>query len=324
MRRLKISWEVALMKISDTAAFLREHDDFLILTHRYPDGDTIGSGYALFHALKAIGKRARVICGDNIPKKYSYITEKAVFEDFEPQCIVAVDVADTKLLGSLEAEYKDKVELCIDHHGSNTRYAKNLFLEETAAAGELVYQLIKELGAEVDKNIAECIYTAVSTDTGCFKYSNTTSQSLRIAAELLDIGIDTATINYLMFDCRSKAKIMLEKLVLESLRFDCDGKCASVFVTSDMIEKSGADDNDLDGMASIPRTIEGVKCGVTFRSSDSGFKISVRTHGDINACSICGELGGGGHPAASGCFVAGDMEYAYSKVIGVVKKYLEE
>lgn len=184
--------------------------------------------------------------------------------------------------------------------------------------------LVKELGVEVDSDIAECIYTAVSTDTGCFKYSNTTSQTLRIAADLIDTGIDTATINYFMFDCRSRAKITLEKYILESLRFEFGGKCASVFVTSDMIEKSGAGDNELDGIASIPRTIEGVKCGITFRSSDTGFKISVRTHGDINACSICSELGGGGHPAASGCFIKGDMEQAYEKMINVVKKYLEE
>lgn len=312
------------MMLSEAAAFLREHDDYIVLTHRYPDGDTLGSAYALFYALKAIGKRSKVICGDNIPKKYSYITDKVAFEEFAPQCILAVDVADTKLLGSIEKKYKDKVDLCIDHHGSNVRYAKNLFLEETAAAGEIIYNLIKELGVEVDKNIAECLYTAISTDTGCFKYSNTTSQTLRIAADLLDIGIDKSTINYLMFECRSKAKIMLESLVLESLRFDCDGKCASVFVTSDMIEKSGADDNDLDGMASIPRTIEGVLCGITFRSSDNGFKISVRTNGDLNACSICSELGGGGHPAASGCFVSGTMEQAYEKMVSIVKKYMEE
>lgn len=116
------------MKLSDAASFLREHDDYLILTHRYPDGDTIGSGYALFHALRRIGKRARVICGDKFPGKFSYITEKVNFEEFEPKCIVAVDVADAKLLGSLAEEYGDKVELCIDHHGSNTKYAKNLFL----------------------------------------------------------------------------------------------------------------------------------------------------------------------------------------------------
>lgn len=312
--------------LNEAIDYIKSEDDFYILTHRYPDGDTLGSAFALYRILKLCGKRARVLCSDEIPKKYDYLHDDITPEEFEPKCIIAVDVADTKLLGKpLMDEYSERVDLCIDHHISNLEYSDKLLLDgQASAAGEIIFDMINEMGLEVTTKFAEAVYTAISTDTGCFKFSNVTPKTLRIAAQLMEVGIDTQKINRLMFDNRSKEKIALEVEVLKSLRYDLDGRCAAIFITKDMIEKTGAGDDDIEGFASIPRAIEGVDWGITFRQSDTGFKISLRTNPPTGSASdICGKLGGGGHAAAAGCFVKGDAETAYKTVIDVIRKSTE-
>ena len=150
------------------AEFLMDNDNFVILTHASPDGDTLGSGFALRAALELLGKKAKVICPDEIPAKFNFIAMQKDI-DFEPETVVAVDIADDKLLGSLREVYKDKIELCIDHHRSNTEFAKRLYLEaDSGAATECVYNVIEVLGVEITPYIASCLYLGMATDTGCF------------------------------------------------------------------------------------------------------------------------------------------------------------
>ena len=160
------------------AELLREQDNILILTHAHPDGDTLGSGFALCRALMALGKNARVINTDEIPKKYDYLYKDLSFADFKETYIVAVDVATENLLGAFADVYGGKINLCIDHHGTNTEYAENLLLIETASACEIIYQVILALGVSIDKKTADCLYTGISTDTGCFRYASTTADKV--------------------------------------------------------------------------------------------------------------------------------------------------
>lgn len=310
------------IKICDAIELLNSNDNFLILTHKDPDGDTLGSAFALCRVLLRRGKSAKVACPGTIPDKYGYLYNDIKNSgELEPEYIIAVDVADTALLDEpYRSQYENCINLCIDHHISNTGYAENLLLDsEASAAGEVIYDLLYEMGEDFDIFTANCLYTAIATDTGCFKYSNNTPKSMRIAAKLMETGIDVQRINRLMFETRSAARVSLEMKVLESLVYDVDGKCASIFIMNDMIEATGANDGDWEGLSAIPRTIEGVECGITFRQSKGGFKISVRTTPSVDASRICSVLGGGGHRGAAGCFVKGSREEVYKKVLDVVK-----
>ena len=287
------------ISLSEAADFLKQRDNYVILTHQNPDGDTLGSGFGLAMLLEKLGKKSTVICSDEIPNKYGYFTK------FAPQnanfkqdvTVVAVDVADVKLLGKLQEEYASKVALCIDHHFSNIGYAAATYLDSNAAANcECIFDLAKALEVDVDKKIALALYTGISTDTGCFRFSNTTSKTLRIGADLMELGIDTAEINRIMFETKSRIRVELERMALEAMEFHFDDKCAIITVTREMYEKTGCKDEDLEGITSISRSIEGVMVGVTLRQrEDGGFKISVRTYPPIDAAEICKRVGGGGH-----------------------------
>ncbi len=315
-----------IIDLKTAVEFLKNNDDFLILTHAHPDGDTLGCGFALCEALKECGKNAIVRCVDALPAKYSYMG-KVCEEDIVYENIIAVDVADAKLLGKeFEERFGSRVKLCIDHHGSNRLYAEKTLLDPSAAAAcEIILEVIKELGAEVTKNIADCIFTGLSTDTGCFRYANVTPRTLRMAAEMIESGADHSRINVIMFETKTKTYVALERLALESMKMYLDEKCAFITITQDMYRKSGSDESEVDAIASIPRQIEGVRVGVTMREkSDGTFKVSMRTHEGVDASAICAMLGGGGHPRAAGCTVDGDAEKARELVVSCIEKYMKE
>ena len=207
------------MKISvnECANTLKEKDNILILTHANPDGDTLGCGYALCRALMKIGKICSVINADNIPKKYNYLFDDIVEIKFKPDYIVAVDVATVNLLGGLEEQYK--VDMCIDHHSTNTEYADLLLLEDVPAACQIMYDVVLALGIEVDKKIADCLYTGLTTDTGCFRYDSTTAQTYRVAADLIEAGADNGRINRIMFETKTKTYARLKGLLLSQCAF---------------------------------------------------------------------------------------------------------
>lgn len=314
------------MTLIEITEKLKSNDNFYILTHQYPDGDTLGSAFALCEALQKIGKKAKVLCPDIISNKYQYLMAGIKQEDFESACIVSVDVADKKLLGSLQQTYGDNVDICIDHHGSNTRFAKYIYVDgQRAATAEIIYEIIKLMGVTVTKSIADCIYTGISTDTGCFRYTNATPDSYRIAADMMECGCNAAAINRVMFETKSRAKLDIERQVLDSIEYFSDNKCAIIYVTLDMIRKSGVKEDELDGIASIPRKIEGVLIGITMREkTDNTFKISVRTNDNIDAAAFCGEFGGGGHVAAAGCSISGNIPEIKSKLSEVAARYIAE
>ena len=315
-----------IIDLKTAAKFLENNDDFLILTHAHPDGDTLGCGFALCEALKSCGKNAIVRCGDTAPEKYSYMG-KLCEEDIEYENIIAVDVADAKLLGKeFEERFGGRVKLCIDHHGSNRLYAEQTLIDPSAAAAcEIILEVIKELGVEVTKSIADCIFTGLSTDSGCFRYSNVTPRTLRMAAEMIESGADHSKINVIMFETKTRTYVALERLALESMKMFLDDRCAFITITRDMFRESGSDESEVDAIAAIPRQIEGVSVGVTMREKPDGtFKVSMRTHEGVDASAICAMLGGGGHPRAAGCTVDGDAQNARNLVVSCIEKYFKE
>ena len=313
------------LDLKQTAAFLKKHNNYIILTHASPDGDTLGSAYALYYALNEIGKTACVLCPDVIPSKYDYFARKTDHVKREGATVVAVDVADKRLLGALQEEFGDIVDLNIDHHISNTRFAKNLLLDSSAAAAaQIVYELIGQMKVNINDITAKAIYTGLATDTGCFKYSNVTAKTHIIAAELYEYNIDAAEINRLMFDTKSKKLLELERMVLESAEYHFDDKCIILTVTEEMQNSTGCCGTDLEGIAVISRSVEGVKAGVTIKQTgEKEFKVSLRTYEPLSASEICKTLGGGGHRAAAGASVKGDLDEVKAKVLSAVGSALE-
>ncbi len=310
--------------LKKVAEILKSKDNIEILTHHYPDGDTLGSAYALCLSLQSMGKNARVVTSGVPAHKYDFLKDCMEMQVFEREFVVSVDVAAPSLLGENLGEYEDIIDLCIDHHGTNSMVAKEIYVEaNSAAAAEIIYNLILELGVEITPQIANCIYTGISTDTGCFRYTNTTSRTHEIAADLMAKGADWQRINAVMFEIKSKEQLLLERMVYRTLEYHCDGKMALIYTTLDMLRDAGIRDDEVEGLASIPKQIEGVLLGLTLREKEDGtFKISARTNEGANAAEFCGLFGGGGHPAASGCTVAGDLETVKARLINAARGIL--
>lgn len=314
------------MKIDfkECAKLLLQQNNILILTHAHPDGDTLGSGFALCRALMQIGKKARVINDDEIPKKYNYLFDDIEFEDFEPSYIVAVDVATENLLGSLQDKYAGKIDLCVDHHLTNTEFAKKLLLRDYPAACEIIYMLINEMGVKIDKKIADCLYTGISTDTGCFRYASTTAQSYRIAAELIDLGADNGKINRAMFETKTKTYVALEKLALNNMKMFCNDRVAVITVTQDMYAKTGSNEQETEALAPLTRQIEGVEIGITIREkANKTCKASIRTYESVNAAALAKNFGGGGHAQAAACRFDCSVDEALEQVVKKCGEYLK-
>ena len=312
------------MKISvkECADILREKDNILILTHANPDGDTLGSGFALCRALMKRGKICAVINADDIPKKYNYLFDDIVEIKFKPDYVVAVDVATVKLLGGLEEQYK--IDMCIDHHSTNTEYANLLLLEDAPAACQIMYEVVLALGVEVDKKIADCLYTGLTTDTGCFRYDSTTAQTYRVAADLIDAGADNGRINRIMFETKSKTYARLERLAIESMRFYEHERVAVITVTQEMFQLTGSNAQETEGLAPLTRQIEGVEIGITIQERPDGTcKASIRTFESVNAAKLAACFGGGGHAQAAGCKFDCDVKEARRLLVDKCREMLE-
>ena len=311
--------------LDEAAAMLRTAQRVVILSHKSPDGDTLGAASALCRALRRTGRRAAVRCSDPIGPKYRFLFEGLPDDAFEPDLVAAVDIADEKLFGEpLLARYGGKVDLCVDHHPSNTGFARlNVVNPKAAAACEVIFALLKKMGAPIDRPVALALYTGITTDTGCFKYTNVTPATYRIAADLVETGIDAPAVNRAMFDTKSRARLEMERRVLDSIRYECGGKVALIKITKRMVAETGATEDDLDGLASIPREIEGVLVGVTLREKDGGeWKVSLRARDPANASQICAKFGGGGHKGAAGCSLHMPPDEAERRILAAVRESL--
>ena len=316
-----------LIDLSEAVEFLKGCEDAVILTHQSPDGDCIGAGFALKDLLEALGKRSRVLCSDEFPKRYDFMTSVGSGEEFEPKTVIAVDIADPQLMGNLRETYGNKVQLCIDHHISNVGYAEKTLLNAGASATcELIYELADAMKIQMSDHCAACIYTGIATDTGGCKYECTTARCHEIAAELMKSHkLKYAKINREMFDVKSIGRLKMERIVTDLMEYYLDNRLTMICITSDILNEQHVDANDLDGCASIPLQVEGVEVGVTIKEkSENEYKVSMRSANDVNVSAICQTLGGGGHIKAAGCLVKGTLEEVKAAVVEAVRKGMEE
>lgn len=309
------------------ADMLRREDDFLLLTHRRPDGDTVCTAAALCRALRSLGKRAFLCRNPEITGRFMpYYLPYAAPEDFTPGTVVSVDISAPAQFEESQRIYLDRICYVIDHHRANKLVSsKGRLVDENApATGEIVFYLINELGAQMDAEMAELIYIAVSTDTGCFKYANTTAETHFIAGACIQRGFDLYAVNNEHFEKKTIARSRIERLVYEGLSFRRNGRIASIFITQKMRAETGATDDDVDEFSSIPRQIEGVDAGITvYEQKDGSMKISLRTTSAVDASEICAVFGGGGHTRAAGCTVYGTVEEAIDRVAKEIEKVFD-
>ena len=315
-----------VLSCAGAAAVLKGWDKVLVLSHASPDGDTLGSASALLRGLVSLGKQVSFFCADPVPEKFGYLFQGIPLGEWEPDHVMTVDVADKRLLGKAPQELVDRIELAVDHHGTHVPFAAQRWVEpEAAAAAEMIYALLGELGAPVDQAVADCLYTGLTTDTGCFRYRSVTPRTHRIAAQLLELGARGADINRAMFESKSKAQVEAERLVMDTLRFSSNGLCALVQVPWGIFAQTGAQESDLDGVASLPREIQGVVLGVTLKEKPEGkVKVSLRANPPADASALCARFGGGGHQGAAGCTLETSLERAVPLMEEACAAYVKE
>ena len=312
----------------DAAARIMEQDHILILTHRRPDGDTIGSGAALCLGLRQVGKRAYLHPNEDAGGLFlPYIEGLLPPEDFVPRYIISVDTAALDLLPDSAAHYAQQVDLSIDHHGSNTGYARATWVDPShGACGELIYLLLAELEA-ITPRIALLLYVAIATDTGCFAFANTTAETHRIAAALMETGFDVYSVNKLHFRTKSPRRLRLESRMIQDMELLEVGH-AAIAITAlplSLLDELGATEEDLENITSFLEQLEGVDCAITIRElRTGGCKLSLRSGPALNVSKVCAQLGGGGHPAAAGCSTAGSISEARAAILTALRKVQSE
>ena len=326
---------------AEAASRLRGDTDTLILLHRHPDGDAVGSAFALRMLMEGMGCRTLCACSDEIPDRLGFLVKAmqgSVLQanlpaDFSPAQIIAVDIASPAQMGDLMELYRDRVDLMIDHHGRGEMYADGWISPESAATGEMILALGEILTSEgriaaIPVEAARLLYVAISSDTGCFRYSNVTPATLRAAATLLEAGFDAAEINYRLFEVKSEKLMCAERLGLERLSRHLDGRLAVVDVPFALKEQYDLADEHMETLVDIARACDGAEVAVAIRQSTDApvFRVSMRASGNVDVSEICAAFGGGGHKKAAGCTVTcaegEDIAAAVARVVDAVRAVL--
>lgn len=316
----------------DVTAFydvIKKNASFMVTSHIAPDGDSIGSALAMTLALLKIGKQAVPVINDDIPKKYEFLPgsnliKKDISGNFD--VIIALDSGDIERLGFRKKLNEfGRMTVNIDHHKSNTNYGDlNIVDGDASSVGEIIYRLL-DGKVEIDYDIAVNIFTSIVTDTGSMRYSNTTPQSLKILAKLVDEGVRSDFISRQVFEKRSLSAIALLKSVLNTLEISADGKVASIYITKDMMEAAGAKEEETDGIINYAREIEGVEVAVFFKEhEESLIKVGFRSNEWVDVRKIAEEFSGGGHTRAAGCSIKLPLEKTREVVLNTVKMHMLE
>ena len=319
------------LTLEELAGRLKEKKKTLILSHRNPDPDTLGSAFALKSILEVLGSPSFVACADKAPKRLEFITGGASLEytGEEYERIIAVDVASSKQLGELEF-LAGKIDIIIDHHEMNDRFAD--YYEDMGAACCEIFVCLADalcLTDKLGKEFFTSVYAGISGDTGCFRYSNTSERTLTYAARIIKKGIvDFADINRRIFDSHTIGEINAQKMTYENMKFYCGGRLTVIPFTNEMKERGNVTDEDIGDIVNYIRAIEGVSVAVSLKQSskdENKFFISSRANEDIDVSAVCAKLGGGGHIRAAGAtFTADNPEKALEICVSLFSEAIEK
>ena len=321
-------------KWTDIVNCIKEAGKIVIMTHTNMDGDAIGSALALCHAIRRMGKRSVILIEDDIPGYLKFMHGHSGEEGdpffvrtmpFEPELALVVDCAVAGRIENRLSVYEScSIKICVDHHMQVGSFADHSVIEpEAPAAGILVYELIKELGITIDKEIAEDIYIAILTDTGCFKYSNTTAECHLVTAELYKYGIEHEKLATLIYDTLDLAQIKMEAAIVDWMEVFADGKAVMSYITQEQLRKFGASYDMTGSCIDLLRKIAGTEvCAFLKEHEDGTIKLSLRSKGKADVNRVAQELGGGGHIKASGATLEVSLDDALSMTKAAVEKEL--
>ena len=306
--------------LSQVVQLIEQQQRFMITSHIRPDGDGLGSGLALYWMLRDLGKEVDVVLRDRVPPAYSVLpaSELVVVQDdvtqkYDAALIIECSDVDRPGLPGLREQFV----VNIDHHSTTLPFGDINWIDPTAAAvGEMIYNLCKALGVEVTKEIAECIYTALLTDTGSFHFSNTTERTFKIASELVRRGVEPARISEALFYSGAFSKVKLLGLVLSNIERDESGRIAWITMDRETMYQADACEEDSDGIVNHALAIGEVEAVAFFKELGPGaYRISLRSKGKNNVAKVAEVFGGGGHRNAAGCRIEGDFEAVKRQVI---------
>ena len=312
-----------MMTRNECARWLLGHDNYVILTHRRPDGDAIGSAVSLCLALRKAGKTAHVLENREITTLMAPLAEGLTCEAAgDSDTVITVDMAAPNMFTKEAAHLVDRCRLRIDHHDTGVSYADHeLVVADAAACGDIIYDVLLEMGVELDQDIARALYVAVSTDTGCFRFANTNAHSYQVAAACAATGADLYPLTQALFDTNSLGKLKVQGWIVEHAHIFAGGAAAVCAIPKSLEETVTKD--DLEGIPGFLRSIEGVKMSATLRATEDGSKMSVRSVPGYDCTAICGIFGGGGHKGAAGASTSLPLKEMEKAVIAAMEQYLE-
>ena len=302
---------------NETADFLLNHDNYAILTHRRPDGDTIGSSAALCRILRKMGKTAHIIQNSEVTDRFAWLHQGLTKEEAAiSDTIVTVDVASPGMLPKQFEKYLGNIALRIDHHASATSFTENELVDSASGAcAEIIYDLMEHLWVAMDADIANAIYVGTSTDTGCFRFANTTSHTFITAAACAAAGAKVYQLNQELFETNTLGRLKIQGWIVENMKVFAEGKLAVVAIPKSVEEAIGVTEDDVDNISSFPRTVAGVCMAATLRETKEGdVKLSVRAIPGYDATIVTGQFGGGGHKGAAGATLKMQLQEAAEAV----------
>ncbi len=318
-----------LVKVAD---LLHEENNILITSHLNPDGDSVGSVLALGLALKSRGKNVSLTTIDPVPSKYLFLPRTELIKEWKEvvennyNLVVVLDCSDLKRIEPLgDSIIKKERLLNIDHHVTNQYFGNyNYVNDQASSVGEIIFELLELMSLEINYEIALCIYTAICTDTGSFKFPNTTPRTHRIAAKLIESGVEPAEVNRNVYENVSKGGVMLIRETLKTLEFDCHDKIAYLTITRETMEKTGAREEEIEGIINYTRRIKGVEVGILFRETNKGkIRVAFRSH-NVDVSRLAAVYNGGGHPRAAGCQMDKNLAEARSDVLRQARLFLND
>ncbi|MNK03045.1 Bifunctional oligoribonuclease and PAP phosphatase NrnA [compost metagenome] len=319
-------------ELRDAQAFLMEHNDFLVVSHVQPDGDAVSSTLAVGWLLSCLGKNYTMVNEGPIPRRMSYLWHADQIIDLSEhplettyKHVICVDCADFQRVGQTQKYFAENaLILNIDHHPTNDAYGSvNLIHAKAAATAEILFDLIEFMGVQMTEDIATALYTGLLTDTGGFRYSNTTPKVMAAASKLLQYGVDGPGLSELLLEQLTYPQLRVLTKALNKLQLSEDGTIGWVSITpKDMIE-TGAANEDLEGIVNYPRNIQGVEVGMLFKViHDNAVKVSLRSAGKVDVAAVAQSFGGGGHVRAAGARIEGNLDQIIKQVVERVKEQL--
>lgn len=320
--------------LREAAEFIRSRDDFLVVSHVNPDGDATGSATAMAGILQSLGKKVTLVNEGETPEKFLFLPFSQQIHNYSLKpldrtftSVIAVDSADRERLGNVTACFANEAKILnIDHHPTNDRYGDvNAICENAAATAVVIFDLLKEMDIPMNRDIAQCLYTGLLTDTGGFRYSNTSSRVFEIASELVRYDVSPAKVAERCLETITYPHVKLLQEALTTLEVEENGLVASIEVTQEMLNRTQASEEDVEGIVNYARNLQGVEVGLLFKERNHDeVKVSFRSNSSVDVSAIAQAFGGGGHIRASGCTVRKPLSQVKLEVTAAVREAVRQ